>query len=157
MKPRTYTEVMIEIDLNAAISRPNDDEGGASQPSTKKETTTMRFKQQLLNIIEADAEIRQRYIDNKGQTCAIGGIGKALGVDMDDFFRQPFNVGWVYKDEYEEVIKLRETIMAHFHLTADQVSLIQRVNDSWPNKIVRHQKLRALIESWEEEDGTGAA
>lgn len=114
----------------------------------------MKHKQELINLLMADAKLRYVYADKEGNTCAIGGMAAAFG-----WKARPLR-GDTNLQGIDHLLKgrSRASMMAplkkaieHFALTEQQVEALQQCNDAFSNEEIRHDKLREDVMAWEEE------
>lgn len=113
----------------------------------------MRHKQELIDILMADAQLQNRYADKEGNTCAVGGISAAFGwvprpLKRDN--KMYINKLFLASNKHRMIVALKKAI-AHFELTQEDLMCIQTVNDEFEDKEDRHNALRELIEGWQEE------
>lgn len=117
----------------------------------------MKHKQELIDILMADAKLRYEYADKEGNTCAIGGIAVKFG-----WSGKPLRGGYPGDKpngrgiRYEifarhNLAKAMRKAQEHFGLDVYQLQELQRTNDAHQEKYDRHQALKELVESWEEE------
>lgn len=119
----------------------------------------MRNKQQAIEVIQNDAEIRCQYINHEGQTCAIGGLAKAAGLDLGFLLKHTAaagtsnGMGILYKGRY--IGRVRAAIRKHFNLTPEQMWDIQERNDRFKERQDRQQSIIEYLLTLEDE-GNGS-
>lgn len=84
---------------------------------------------EIEQLLAQDCEIRSRYINAYGQTCAIGYLAKAAGVP-DEVLKTAGKKG--IGSYTLPVVTIREAIQARFGLDALAMAEIQHANDSDP-------------------------
>lgn len=122
-------------------------------------------KEKVIEVIMGDAEITHAYINAEGQTCAIGGLAKAAGyeldyelmegmkapgyAEMDDFSRNlrklnSKRIGHIFdSDDINPVVEMGLLIHKTYGLTASQMRSIQHINDAFSD---REERQRAIVE-----------
>lgn len=113
----------------------------------------MKHKQELINIIMADAKLQYQYANSEGETCAVGGIAVAFGWDAKPLKGDTNGKGIDALFDIRSNARMMpflKNAMKHFDLTKPQVKRLQTVNDLHRNDATRHLRLKELIESWEE-------
>lgn len=124
----------------------------------------MKHKQELIDILMADAKIKGQYADYDGNTCAIGGIAVKFGWDPKPLrnYRRRFSSwysnpnrnsieGLFSMSNKSNMMKALKEAQEYFDLTIDQLQYIQHVNDAHSSTEQRHVALGTLISQWEEE------
>lgn len=114
----------------------------------------MKHKQELIDLLMADAKLRYVYADGEGNTCAIGGMAEKFGWTPKPLKGEVNGKGVdaLLKDRSRaSMMPALKKAIEHFDLTKDQVKLIQKTNDRWGDTYDRHRGLKELVESWEEE------
>ena len=99
-------------------------------------------KDRILSVIDRDAAIRQRYINNKGEFCVIGGLLDEIGVNVKRFYgtyRNQSRIGNLpYLQDLHDILGL----------TPGRAELLQITNDCGETQEKRRIDLRKLVNSW---------
>ena len=118
--------------------------------------TMVKHKQELIDILMNDAKLRYAYADKYGNTCAIGGMAAAFGWEakpLIDSPKRPYNsqgIDVVINTKTTMVRALKRAIR-RFELDEYQLKDIQKTNDRFSDTTRRHEALKELVESWEDE------
>ena len=123
------------------------------------------------DVIRRDAQIRHLYIDGQGQTCIIGGLAEAAGVNVEEavFIMEEYeeedadgNVTGTEEEErdynseaIDDVPALHDPIEEFFGLTLWAQGELQDVNDKHEDADVRRIALLVRVDELEafEEEG----
>lgn len=114
----------------------------------------------VLKVVEEDAEIRHSYFDKEGRGCIIGGLAIAAGVPLAQMDRS-----WVegcsdspyaavnyriryFREDSPLLIKIRE----RFGLDVKDLQSLQDVNDSTADVVYRRVSLREKVAELRELD-----
>lgn len=100
----------------------------------------MKNKSLAIETIKNDCKIAHHYINEQGETCAIGALALAVGLtlpDVDDTFKQndPINH-----------LPLCGLLMEKYNLSESTLSLIQAANDENETPESRRKAILALLE-----------
>ena len=99
-------------------------------------------RERLLAVVERDAAIRYRYVDEEGRNCIIGGLLAEVGVDVRKFLGSAINsLGMLCQEHAQDRVKL----MKGFGLLQSDVNVLQRKNDTHDHRGDRQQSLRKYI------------
>lgn len=109
-------------------------------------------KTAIKEVINADAEIMWYYLNEEGQTCGLGGLARAAGVNDNVLY----DAGSTWIDTANDVLPnmsggasifaIRRAINKRFGLTVKQMGLIQRVNDQEPDQVKRRANIVRAVE-----------
>lgn len=91
---------------------------------------------EVIAILEQDCKIPHAYINDAGETCAIGALALAAGVSPQALKVNGFNLSIVAKPDFAM------PIMAKFGLTLDQQREIQRANDHRADDLLMTPEIR---------------
>ena len=101
-------------------------------------------RERLLAVVERDAAIRYRYVDEEGRNCIIGGLLAEVGVDVRKFLGSAINgLGMFCQEHAQDRVKLME----EFGLSQSEVNALQRKNDTYHHRGDRQQALREYVYS----------
>lgn len=98
-------------------------------------------KDRLLAVIERDAEIREQYVNLKGQFCIIGGMLDDAGVNVVERFECETTQNTARVDGDSFSFSLRLLLLTTFGLAAYQLATLQKIND---RSILRSQRQGGL-------------
>lgn len=111
-------------------------------------------KRAIIATIEADCEIRARYANDAGETCAIGGLAKAAHVPFTVLLAAGDGNIALRRDRIEgagerlsALQSIRTAITKRFGLTVAQMTDIQRINDTRSTQWERREAIVAYIKS----------
>ena len=93
-------------------------------------------KEKLLAVVEKDAKIRLKYIDEHGDMCFIGGLLDEIGYKVQS------NWGGTAINRMPRISRKLEEA---YGLSSDEVRMLQRLNDNNISRCARQNKLRAYI------------
>lgn len=113
-------------------------------------------KKAIKATINTDAEAQFEYLNEQGETCAIGGLARAAGVNDETLraARSYFintgknNMRGDEADEYAALARIRRTIARRYGLTNRQQQEIQNANDAINKQEDRRAAIVALVETF---------
>lgn len=94
-------------------------------------------KVKILKVIKSDCQIRRRYQDEQGQTCAIGGMAKAAGIKLPPAGSRNNGVG------ITGLKRMSGNLRKHYGLRIFDLMQIQGLNDEIAN---RRQRKKLIAE-----------
>lgn len=103
----------------------------------------MKHVEELIAIIESDAEIQCEYLDEYGRTCALGGIARQFGWNPKRLPKGNSSSIYELPDGHLKAALLRA--MKHFDVSQDFLLSVQRDNDHTGNTDERRKKIVARI------------
>ena len=95
-------------------------------------------KAEVLKIVSKDCGAAAEYLDENGQTCAVGAIARAAGVTDKQLRRQNNN----------KIIRrpmLYRPIRERFGLTVEELMKIQNINDLYSDALVRRDAVKWIV------------
>jgi len=101
-----------------------------------------RQRAAAIRVVERDCEIRERYIDRDGRTCAVGALAVAAGVELN--YRANYNCTGIGSPR-PKLVEMRRAIGAKFGLDEADLQRIQHTNDAIEAQSERRKKIAAFI------------
>ena len=95
-------------------------------------------KLKILEVIERDAAIRHQYVNGRGETCIIGGLGTAAGFDVKPLFGTASNTLTIGRVNLTDLLTC---IMKNYGLSESQIRQLQQTNDECPSRLMRKKHL----------------
>ena len=115
---------------------------------------TIAQRERLNVVIDNDCEIRYKYSDAKGATCALGGMAKAIGIwypsegMASNNTEVPVPGVWVIKPTKNRYISHMANELCNFYgLTRGQLRRIQVLNDASHNQELRKERIHRFLDT----------
>lgn len=102
-------------------------------------------KDEIIKVIKSDCKIKQKYIDNDCNTCAIGALALAAGCSQEQLKVAGSSFIGFYGDI---ILTLSTSITDKFGLSVDQQQAIQATNDDYTSPEERQAAILELLETF---------
>lgn len=104
-------------------------------------------KEKILEVINKDAKVKNRYITPKGSTCAIGGLLQAAGFDVSRL--EPYNTMSVVALMTRADVgpEISQVLKEHYDISWVQAQDIQIANDKRDKPSTRRDAIRRYLET----------
>lgn len=97
-------------------------------------------KQKIVTVISEDCQITHKYVNELGQTCAIGALCLATDLELPEFDDME-------NSESISCVWFCQDLMMHYGLSEQNLIEIQNLNDTRPTPEERRQAILKYLET----------
>lgn len=103
----------------------------------------MKQKQKIVEALSNDCKIRFKYINDKGETCAIGCLAQLINFDLSEIQAEFCNGDYINSDR-AAIVKLSQELLKELGLSLSELKHIQKLNDN-PDDLDITKRRMAII------------
>lgn len=123
-----------------------------------KKRRRLNSLKRILKVIEKDAEIQFKYVNDEGETCIIGGMAKEVGIKLEApiYYTHPqspdfgvTHLGISSKEDNKILIGLRNQLLRKYpQISLKELRELQRINDAFSDRQNRKDALTDQVNEW---------
>jgi hypothetical protein len=104
-------------------------------------------RNEVIKYINEDCDIRHKYLNDDGQTCALGYLALKAGVDKLTLLAAgPVAISWA-EDNGSPIDEIYKHIKSRFGLLINQQNIIQQLNDKGLDPSERRKTIVEYVSS----------